>query len=158
MAAELFKRRAHVDFRLIPYKGDAQLATDVIGGQVDLAFMTVAIAAPQVRAGRIKAIAVIGRTRSKSLPDVPTMDEAGLPGFYADGWYGLMAPAHTPEAVVQRLSTALLAGIAQPAFQDKLSAMGLSAVGSTPQDFNAFLGVERARMEQVIREAHIHIE
>jgi tripartite-type tricarboxylate transporter receptor subunit TctC len=155
LGSELFKLRAGIDLLFIPYKGNGPALTDLLGGQLDAAFNTVAITLPLVQAGKLRALAVAGERRSKLAPGVPTMIEAGLPGFSFFGWYGIVAPAKTPDAVVKRLNEALVRIMKSPDILDRIAAMGNEPVGSTPAEFDKFIRDEIPKWGKVIRDAKI---
>lgn len=155
LGSELFKLRAGIDLLFIPYKGNGPALTDLLGGQLDSAFNTVAITLPLVQAGKLRALAVAGERRSKLAPDVPTMIEAGLPGFSFFGWYGIVAPAKTPDAIVKRLNQALVRVMKSPDILERVAAMGNEAVGSTPAEFDKFIRDEIPKWGKVIKQAKI---
>jgi tripartite-type tricarboxylate transporter receptor subunit TctC len=157
LGSELFKLRAGIDLLFIPYKGNGPALTDLLGGQLDIAFNTVAITLPLVQAGKLRALAVAGERRSKLAPGVPTMIEAGLPGFSFFGWYGIVAPAKTPDAIVTRLNQALLQVMKSPDILERVAAMGNEPVGSTPAEFDQFIRAEIPKWAKVIREAKITV-
>jgi tripartite-type tricarboxylate transporter receptor subunit TctC len=155
LGSELFKLRAGIDLLFIPYKGNGPALTDLLGGQLDIAFNTVAITLPLVQAGKLRALAVAGERRSKLAPDVPTMIEAGLPGFSFFGWYGIVAPAKTPDGIVKRLNQALVQVMKSPDIHERVAAMGNEPVGSTPAEFDKFIRAEIPKWAKVIRDARI---
>jgi tripartite-type tricarboxylate transporter receptor subunit TctC len=155
LGSELFKLRAGVDLLFIPYKGNGPALTDLLGGQLDTAFNTVAITLPLVQSGKLRALAVAGERRSRLAPDVPTMIEAGLPGFAFSGWYGIVAPARTPDAIVKRLSQALVKIMKTPDIVERMAAMGNEPVGNTPAEFDKFIRDEIPKWGKVIRDAKI---
>ena len=155
LGSELFKLRAGIDLLFIPYKGNGPALTDLLGGQLDTAFNTAAITLPLVQAGKLRALAVAGERRSKLAPGVPTMIEAGLPGFSFFGWYGIVAPAKTPDAIVKRLNEALVRIMKSPDILERIAAMGNEPVGSTPAEFDKFIRDEIPKWGKVIRDAKI---
>jgi tripartite-type tricarboxylate transporter receptor subunit TctC len=155
LGSELFKLRAGIDLLFIPYKGNGPALTDLLGGQLDTAFNTVAITLPLVQAGKLRALAVAGERRSKLAPGVPTMIEAGLPGFSFFGWYGIVAPAKTPDAIVKRLNETLVRVMKSPDILERVAAMGNEPVGSTPAEFDKFIREEIPKWGKVIRDAKI---
>ena len=150
LAAELFKLSAAIDIVHIPYKGGVQAQGDVIGGQAELTFNVVPAALPMIRAGRLRALAVTGRSRSEALPEVPTMIEAGYSGFTAFTWNGIVAPAGTPRAVVMRLSDAVVGAMKSPEMKEQLAKIGQEAAWNTPDEFAAFLREETEKWRRVI--------
>ncbi len=157
LGSELFKLRAAIDLLFIPYKGNGPALTDLLGGQLDIAFNTVAIALPLVQSGKLRALAVAGERRSKLAPDVPTMIEAGLPNFSFFGWYGIVAPARTPEPVVHRLNRVLVQAVKAPDVAGRIAAMGNEPVGSTPAEFDRFIRAEIPKWAKVISDAKITV-
>ncbi len=155
LGSELLKLRAGIDLLFIPYKGNGPALTDLMGGQLDMAFNTVAIALPLVQAGKLRALAAAGERRSKLAPDVPTMIEAGLPGFSFFGWYGIVAPARTPDAIVKRLNQVFVQVVKSPELAERIAAMGNEPVGSTPTEFDKFIRDEIPKWAKVIKEAKI---
>jgi tripartite-type tricarboxylate transporter receptor subunit TctC len=155
LAGELFKSMAQIDIVQVPYRGAAPIVTDMLGQQVQMTFLDVTALLPQVMAGKIKAIAVAAPERSPSAPDVPTTAEAGLPGLLAENWYGMVAPAHTPPQVVDTLNKAAREAMKDPAVSSKLSDIGATLAGDTPDEFRAFIASETAKWAKVIKDAGI---
>ena len=155
--AEMFKRAAGLDIPVIFYKGSGPVMTDLLGGQVQVTMDAPSVTMAQVKAGRLKAIAVTGKARLASLPDVPTFEQAGL-SVDASGFQGVLAPAGTPPEAVAKLSQALNAALAQPEVKEKFSAAGLDTVSSTPAEFAAFIRSEIAKWGKVAKEANIKVE
>ncbi|HEV7801897.1 MAG TPA: tripartite tricarboxylate transporter substrate-binding protein, partial [Burkholderiales bacterium] len=158
VAAELFKLQAGVDMVNVSYKGTGQALTDVIGGQVQMMFPTALVAVTQVRAGKLRAIGVTSVKRAAVLPDVPTIAESGLPGFEAVSWHGVLAPANTPKPIVARLHGEIVKALNQPDSKERLNAQGLDVIGSTPEEFAAYIKSERAKYDKVIKAAGIRAE
>ena len=150
LAGELFKLVAGLDMVHIPYKGGAQAQGDVVGGQAELTFNVVPSALPMIRANRLRALAVTGRNRSEALAEVPTMIEAGYPGFTAFTWNGIVAPAGTPREVVSKLSAALTAAMKTPEMKESLAKIGQEAAWNSPEEFSAFLREETEKWKKVI--------
>jgi tripartite-type tricarboxylate transporter receptor subunit TctC len=155
MAGELFNIMAHTRLTHVPYKGSAPALTDVLGGHIALMFPSTVIATPHVKSGRLRALGFTGLTRSKVLPEVPTIDESGLKGFDVTGWYGLFAPAGTPRRIVNILQSNVAAVVNLPQARDQLDAWGLSPVGSTPGAFLEFIHREMDKYARIAREANI---
>ena len=147
---ELFKNNKNLNITHIPYKGVPQALTDLIGGQIDMMFSTMAPAVPLVKAGRLRALAVSGSKRSPALPDVPTMAET-IPGFVAESWQGVLVPAGTPDAIIDRINRAIINALQQPDVSQKLIDLGFNPVGSTPQEFSTFLKSEILRWSHVVK-------
>ncbi len=158
LALELLKTSAGIDAVHVPYKGTQPALTDVLGGRVPVMFDGVITSLPHIRAGKLRPLAVASLTRSPLLPDVPTMSEAGLPGFEAVGLATLMAPAGTPPAIVSRLSREVAAIVRTPDVRDQLVGMGLEVVGSTPAEFGDYMRAESPKWAKVIRDAHVKAE
>lgn len=154
LAGELFKSMAKVDIVHVPYKGNAPAIADLVGGQTQMAFATMPTVLPQVKAGRLRAIAVIGPTRAPALPDVPTIAES-LPGFEVSNWIGFFAPAGTPSPIVAKINAEVQKIMQQPDVQQRLAAEGAKFVPTTPESFAAFQKNEAAKWSKAIAEAGI---
>lgn len=150
LAVELFATAAKVKLLHVPYKGGAQALTDVIGGQVPVIAVNVLEAAPHIKNGKLRALAVLSAKRSGLLPDVPTIAESGFPGFEASVWYGLMAPAATPAPVLARLTTAALNAAKSPEVRERLAAAGGEVTPLDAAGFAAHLAAERERYAKLI--------
>jgi tripartite-type tricarboxylate transporter receptor subunit TctC len=155
LAGELFKSTAQINIVHVPYRGAAPLVTDLLGQQVQMAFLDVPAVLAQINAGTIKAIAVAAPQRAASAPNVPTTAEAGLPGLLAENWYGMVAPAHTPAQVVEMLNQAARAAMADKAVSAKLLSQGATLAGDTPEQLRAFIASETAKWAKVIKDAGI---
>jgi tripartite-type tricarboxylate transporter receptor subunit TctC len=153
LAGELFNTMTGVKLTHIPYKGSGFAITELIGGQVQLMFAGIVPIDPHVKAGRVRSIAVSSARRTASLPQVPTIAESGLPGFEVVGWYGILAPARTPPAIVDRLHRELIAILKTPEISDRLTREGAEPVGNSPAEFTAFLKTDIARWAKVIKTA-----
>lgn len=151
LAAELFKATNNVEIVHIPYQSGGQALTALLGGQAQIAFSTVPPVLQQVKAGKVRGIAVAGKARQSALPDVPTFIEAGYPEFDASLWQGVLVPAGTPKEVVARLSTEINRILAQPDVKEKLLAMGADPVGGTPEEFGRFIQGEITRWGKLIK-------
>ena len=151
LAAELFKLTAGVDIVHVPYKGGAQAQTDVAGGQVQMMFNVLPSALPLIKANRLRALAVTGSSRAEPLPDVPTMIEAGIPGYTATTWNGILAPGGTPRDIVARLNDALVRAMRTPEMKETLAKIGQEPLWSTPEEFATFLREETDKWRKVIR-------
>ena len=158
IAGELFKLRAGIDIVHVPYKGGGPAVTDTIGGQVQLLFVSMPAAWQFVKAGRLKAIAVTSARRSATAPEVPTYVESGVPDFVVDSWYGALAPAKVPPAVVARLNAAFVKVLDMPQVKEKLMAQGAEAAASTPAEFDRVIKDELAKWDYVIKAASIRPE
>jgi tripartite-type tricarboxylate transporter receptor subunit TctC len=158
LAGELFKVLAGVDIVGIVYKGGGPALTDVIGGQVTGFFSGVASGGAHIKAGRIRALGVTTAQRSAALPDVPSIAEAGVPGFEVDGWYGLLAPKATPAAVIRRLNTELAALLSSADMKERLLAAGIDARASSPAEFQDRIANDITRWSEVVKKARIAVE
>jgi len=151
LAGELFKSMAGVDMTHIPYKGAAPAMQDLIGGQIQLMFDNLASALTQVRAGKVKALAVTTAKRSSLAPDLPTIAESGLPGFDISTWFGIFAPGGTPPEVVARLNTEFTRALAMPDIREKMLNLGAEPVSSTPEQFAAYIRSEAEKYARVVK-------
>jgi tripartite-type tricarboxylate transporter receptor subunit TctC len=159
MAAELFNRQADVKMLHIPYKGNSQALVDVISGQVTMMFDQVSTSAPQIKAGKLRALAVTSRKRSPLLPDVPTMDESGVTGYEDITFNGLMAPAGTPRDILVRLNQAVASAVRTPDLHSRFLERGVELTASaTPEDFTAYVKAEFEKKGRLVREAGIKSE
>lgn len=150
-AAEIFKDETHTFILHVPYRGGGPALQDTLGGQVDMSFPTLAAALPHVRAGRLRALAITDKQRSRLLPDVPTMDEAGVKGFYFTQWLALLAPAGTPAEVVSRLNQALKTALGGADLRSKFEAQAMEPFVTTPQEAGEFIAGEVKRYARVIK-------
>jgi tripartite-type tricarboxylate transporter receptor subunit TctC len=155
LAGELFKHMAGVNLTTVPYKGAAPAITDLIGGQIQVMFTTVASCAPLVAAGQLRALAVTSAERSPAFPGLPTVSEAGVPGYDAQAWYGLFAPARTPPEIVARLNKSAAVAVQSEAFKKLAANEGLILVASPPDELDRYFHAEEERWRKVIQEAGI---
>lgn len=153
LAGEMFKRAAGLQFTHVPYKGGSPAITDLIGGQIDFLFTTIPGALPHIKAGTLRALAVTSPQRSSALPDIPTMAESGLPGFQALSWHGVVAPAGTPDAVVQKLNAALSGALAAPAVRQRLMEEGAQASNVNTAAFGTFIQSEIVAWAQAVKDS-----
>jgi len=158
LAAELFKNTAGINVIVVPYKGNSPAVTAVISGEVSLSFGNVAQSVPQVKAGRLRAIAVASLQRSAVMPDVPTVAESGLPGFEGGAWYGLLAPAATPRAIVDRLNVELLRILKSPDIQQRLRNEAYNIIADTPDQFASAIRAELAKWAPIVKQAGLRAE
>ena len=161
LAGELFKTQAGVDILVVPYKGNGPATNDLIAGQVDIMFNTLALVAPLVKAGRLRALAVAGEKRSELMPDLPTVGEAALKGFSSSGWYGILAPAATPRGVIVKLNETLNSVLRDPDTLQRIKAMGNEITPGaplTPEQFDAFIRAEIPKWRDVARRAGVRQE
>jgi tripartite-type tricarboxylate transporter receptor subunit TctC len=155
LSFELFKVMTQTNVTHIPYKGSAPAVTDLIAGQVQVMFDNTPNVLPHVRAGRLKALAVSTKTRTAHAPEVPSVDEAGVPGYDVSVWFGVLTVAGTPRDVVQRLNTEMARILNSSEVKDRFGKMGVEVVAGTPEHFSAFLNSEVDRWAKVVRDAGI---
>jgi tripartite-type tricarboxylate transporter receptor subunit TctC len=158
LCAALFAAMAGVALTHVPYKGTAPATADLVGGQVQIAFLGIPAVLPHVKSGRLRALAVTGLQRSPELPGVPTVDESGVPGYEVSPWYGLLAPAGTPRPVVARLASEAARIVHTPELKEKLAAHGADAAGSTPEEYAAVIRADTATWTRVIEHAGLRAE
>jgi tripartite-type tricarboxylate transporter receptor subunit TctC len=157
-AAEMFKEKAGVDIIHVPYRSNNQALTDLISGQIQLLFGDTTLMLPQVRAGSIKGLGVSSAARSKLAPEMPTIAEAGVPGYELVGWIALFAPAKTPTAIVERLNAELKAILSDPEFASGLAALGIEAAPTSPEGLRAWVVSETAKWSDIAKTAGIKPE
>jgi tripartite-type tricarboxylate transporter receptor subunit TctC len=158
MAGELFKSMAKIDMVHVPYKGSSGARTDVLGGQVDMMFDAVTTMTEQVKAGKVKAVGATGKVRSDVLPDVPTLNEAGVPGYEATIWLGIMAPKGTPKAVVDKLNEAVSKISSQTDIKQQWAKQGAAPLVMNPVAFDKYLQDDIAKWAGVIKSANIKLD
>jgi tripartite-type tricarboxylate transporter receptor subunit TctC len=158
LAGELFKNMAGVNLTTVPYKGAAPAITDLIGGQIQVMFTTVASAASLIEAGQLRALAVTSVERSPAFPQLPTVAEAGVPGYAAESWYGLFAPAKTPADIIDRLNKSAAVAVQSEVFKRLGVNEGLAVVARPPAELDRYVRGEEERWRKVIEEAGIKIE
>jgi len=158
MCAELFKAEAGVDVSIIPYKGTAPVMNDLLGGHVPIAFGVLPPALGNIQAGKLRAIAVTSKARFSLLPDVPTFDESGLPGFEAVLHYGLLAPAGTPKEIVDRLNTELRKLADNPDVQKQIHNEGGDPMTSTPDEYSADIDKEEKKWSSLVHKLNLKVE
>jgi tripartite-type tricarboxylate transporter receptor subunit TctC len=151
LAIELFNLMAGTKLVHVPYKGGGPAMGDLVGGQIQLIFATTASAIPQIKAGRVKGIAVTTAKRSALMPELPTISEAGLPGFDANNWYGIVVPAGTPRAIIDQLNAATTKALGMPDVKATLFNQGLDPAPGTPEQFGAYIKSERIKWAKVIK-------
>ncbi|CAB3693307.1 Bug family tripartite tricarboxylate transporter substrate binding protein [Achromobacter piechaudii] len=155
LSGEIFQQATGVDLMHVPYKGGGPAMTDLMAGRVDMLFASVLETMPYVTGGKLRALAVTGATRSPAMPDVPTIDEAGVQNAQSGSWTAVLAPAGTPPAVIEKLSQAIRDVASDPAMKTKLESQGAVAHGSTPQQLQELAASERARYGQIIKTRNI---
>jgi tripartite-type tricarboxylate transporter receptor subunit TctC len=158
LAMEYLKRIARVDMVHVPYKGTGPMLTDLLAGQTQATFTGSSPLLPHIKSGKLRALAVGSAKRIPSLPDVPTVAESGFAGFETAQWYGIIAPAKTPPAVVQKLSTEIAQVLKLPDVIARLSGDGTVMIGSTPKEFAAYIDSEMKRWGEVVKAANIKAE
>jgi len=158
LALELFRVSAGIDVIHVPYKGGGPALAEVVAGQVQALFSLALVATQQIKAGRLRGLAITSAKRSPVAPEFPTVAESGLPGFEVIGWFGWLAPAATPQTIVTRLNAELVTALRTPDVREKLLSQSAEPVGDTPQQFSAFMRSERAKWAKVIETANVRIE
>lgn len=158
LAAEVFASMARLELLHIPYKGSGPAVSDMLGGQVDMMFDSITSARPHIQSGKLRALGVTSAQRSSALPDVPTIAEAGVPGYAVSPWFAVFAPAGTPAVVVERLQQALAGAMGEPQVRARLQALGAEPIGSTPQALARHLDEELARWDTLIRARGIRLD
>jgi tripartite-type tricarboxylate transporter receptor subunit TctC len=153
LGGELFKSMAKVDIVHVPYKGGAPAMIDLIAGQIQMVFSSAPTAVPQIKAGKIRALAVTTLKRSALLPELPTIAEAGLPGYDADNWYGFVVAAGTPRPIIRRLNAELVRILTMPEIKDALFKQGLETVPGTPEEFGDYMKSEFTKWAKVLAAA-----
>jgi tripartite-type tricarboxylate transporter receptor subunit TctC len=158
LSGELFKSISGVNITHIPYKGGAPATVDLMGGQVDMMFEQMYSAAPSIRAGKLRALAITSKVRSPLFPNVPTMIEAGVPGFEVQNWQGLVVPTGTPAAIITLLNATTNKALADPAIREQMLSQGNEIGGGTPEQFAALIKSEAARWGKLVKAANIKPE
>jgi len=158
MAGELFKSMSGTDIQHVPYRGSSGARNDVLGGQVQMMFDAITTMAPNVKAGQVRALATTGAKRSTVLPDVPTVEEAGVPGYETTIWLGLMAPKGTPQEVVDKLNAEIKKAIDRADVKEIWAKQGAVPMTMTPAEFGAFLDKDIAKWANVVKTANIQVE
>jgi tripartite-type tricarboxylate transporter receptor subunit TctC len=158
LSGELFKSMTGVDMLHIPYKGSAAAITDLIGGQANLMFDNLPSSIAYIKSGQLRALAVTTLTRSPALPDVPTINESGVPGFDASSWFGLLAPAGTPKEIVDRLHDEIVKALRTPRLKANLQAQGAEPIGNTPEQFADHIRAEIAKWAKVVKQSGAHVD
>jgi tripartite-type tricarboxylate transporter receptor subunit TctC len=153
-----FESMGGVQLLHVPYKGSGPLTTDLLGGQINMSFDTITPVLPHIKAGKLRALAVTTSKRSAALPDVPTLDEAGLKGFNLGTWFGILAPAGTPAAVVERLNREIVRIVNLPDFRKRMDDIGAEPVGNTPAQMAAQIKEDTERFARLVKEAKVSID
>jgi tripartite-type tricarboxylate transporter receptor subunit TctC len=155
LSGELLNTLAGIELVSIPYKSSAQMTTDAIGGQIEVLFHNAPVLLPHIKAGTLRPIAITSATRSAAVPDVPTMAEAGVPGFEITAWFGFMAPGGTPPRLIQKISTDVARIVATPEIQERILSQASEPVGNRPEEYAAFINAEIVKWRGVIKQANI---
>jgi len=158
LAVELFRLQAGMNLTHVPYKGGGPALAELIGGQVQALFSATLVAIPQIKAGKVRALAITSAQRSRIAPDLPTVAELGFPGFDVVAWFGYLAPALTPGEIVMRLNSTIVNALRSADVQARLIALGCEPVGNTSREFEAFVSAERDKWAKVIRQAGIKLD
>ncbi len=158
LAMELFKSMSRVDMVHVPYKGGDPVLVALLSGEMHLYFGNIRAMMPHVRAGKLKALGVTSPKRSPAVPEIPTITESGLPGYSMLAWWGLLAPAGTPKGIVSQLQVEVARMLKEPALHERLAAVGIDAVGSSPEEFGAYIRQEIKTWSKVVKEAGVRID
>ena len=151
LTGEMFKSASGIDIVHVPYKGDAPAMTDLMGGQVAMMFTTIVAAMPHVSSGKLRAIAIASSKRSSAMPDLPTIDESGVPGFNSSSWGGILFPSGTPNEVVTKMHGGVVKVLKMPDVKEKLNAMGAEVVGNSPEEFSDYIKAETVKWAKVVK-------
>jgi tripartite-type tricarboxylate transporter receptor subunit TctC len=158
LATELFKYLTHVDLVHVPYKGGGPAVVSIVGGETAILFATIPSSIQHFKSGRLIGLGVSGTKRDPTLPDIPTVEEAGVPGYDVNEWQGIMVPAGTPPAVISRLHQEIVKALAAPGMKDRFASVGAYVVGGTPDELAVYIRKELATWSKVIKEAGIRID
>jgi tripartite-type tricarboxylate transporter receptor subunit TctC len=158
LATEMFKSMASVDIVHVPYKGTAPALTDLMAGQIQMSMLSIVATLSQVRSGKLKGLAVSSINRADAAPEIPTVAEAGVPGYSFYGWYCLLAPAKTPRNIVSALNAGVVSAMQSPEMRDRLAADGSTVVGSSADELGAHIRAEIAKLSQLVTDAKIRVE
>jgi tripartite-type tricarboxylate transporter receptor subunit TctC len=158
LATELFKGMANVDIVHVPYKGTAPAQTDLMAGQIQMSMLSIVATLSQVRSGKLRGLAVSSASRSDAAPEIPTVAEAGVPGYSFYGWYCMLAPAKTPRHIVSALNAGVVSAMQSPDLRDRLAADGSTVVGSSADELGAHIRTEIAKLSKVVADAKIRLD
>jgi tripartite-type tricarboxylate transporter receptor subunit TctC len=158
LATEMFKGLANVDIVHVPYKGTAPALTDLMAGQIQMSMLSIVATLSQVRSGKLKGLAVSSANRSDAAPEIPTIAEAGVPGYAFYGWYCMLAPAKTPRNIVNALNAAVVSAMQSPEMRDRLAADGSTVVGSSADELGVHIRTEIAKLSKVVADAKIRLD
>jgi tripartite-type tricarboxylate transporter receptor subunit TctC len=155
LGMEMLKTSTNTEMLAVPYKGQSPMFLGLLGGEVDVAFVTLQLALEPIRSGQVRALAVAGAQRSAALPDVPTVAEAGVPGFEIASWHGFFAPGGTPHEIVAQLQSEIARAVHLPDVRERIEATGNEAIGSTSEAFDAMFHAEISKFKKIVQDAHI---
>jgi tripartite-type tricarboxylate transporter receptor subunit TctC len=158
LSAELLNTMTGISMLHIPYKSSAQMTTDVMGGQVEVVFHNAPVLLPHVKSGALRGLAVTSLQRLASVPELPTMAEAGVPGYEVTAWFGFLAPAGTPQAVISRVHADVAKAIAMPDVRERMTAQAAEPIGSTPQEYASFIAAEIAKWSRIVKASGAKVE
>lgn len=158
LGTELFKLEAGIQMTHVPYKGNGPALADLLGGQVQLSVLTVAPSLPHIKAGKLRALAATSPARLSVLPDLPTVAELGFPKYEGLSWYGLLAPARTPQAIINKLQKEIAAVLKQPDAVEALKAQGVDGIGNTPDEFAVHIKNEIGRWGRVVKAIGLRLD
>lgn len=158
LSAELLKLMAGINLLHIPYKSSAQMTTDILGGQIEVVFHNAPVLLPHVKSGALRGLGITSAKRNASAPELPPIAEAGVPGFEVTAWFGFMAPANTPAAVVNKLHADVVKAMALPEVRDRMLTQAAEPVGSTPQEYATFIASEIAKWAKVVKQSGAKVE
>jgi tripartite-type tricarboxylate transporter receptor subunit TctC len=158
LSGELLNTLAGIKLVSIPYKSSAQMTTDAIGGQIEVLFHNAPVLLPHIKAGTLRPIAITSAKRSAAVPEVPTMAEAGVPGFEITAWFGFMAPGGTPQPLIQKISADVARIVATPEIQERILSQASEPVGNRPEEYAAFINAEIVKWRGVIKQANITVD
>jgi tripartite-type tricarboxylate transporter receptor subunit TctC len=158
LAVEQFKQLTNIDLVHVPYRGNPLAVIDVIGGRVPVFFDFVLTALPHIRDGKVRVLATTGLQRSKVLPDVPTVNESGVPGFEAGTWFGIYAPTKTPKEIVEKINTQVLAALKDPGIQERLQALGVDIIAKGPMELGELTKADLAKWGPIVKKAGVKLD
>jgi tripartite-type tricarboxylate transporter receptor subunit TctC len=158
LIGEMFRTRAAINVVHIPYKGSTPAKIDLVAGRVQMFFTGIPPVMSEIRNGTLRALGVTSLKRSSSLPDVPTIAESGVPGFDVSPWFGILAPARTPSAILARLNEEIVKALREPKLRERLAREGVDAVGSSPREFANFIQIEMGKWSKAVKESGAKVE
>jgi tripartite-type tricarboxylate transporter receptor subunit TctC len=158
LSAELLKGMAGIDLLHVPYKSSAQMTTDILGGQVEVVFHNAPVLLPHVKSGALRGLGITSAKRNPSAPELPPIAEAGVPGFEVTAWFGYMAPANTPPAIINKIHADVVKAMALPDVRERMLTQAAEPVGGTPQEYAAFISSEIAKWAKVVKQSGAKVE